>query len=184
MKILLALSLLLILVAAGCTDSERETMIKVSDAMADEAVAGTDPMKDTPPDDAMMKKTVEVMMYSGTILAGTTSKVIDFNQADYETAKNEEKTILLYFYANWCPICKREIQELYSAFNDLDNENVIAFRVNYKDSDTDNSEENLAKEYGIAYQHTKIILKNGKQVLKSPDSWDKERYLEEIKRLS
>ena len=130
------------------------------------------------------QESADTEQYTGTILAGTTSKVLDFNQNDYDAVLASDKTILLYYYANWCPICKREVLEMYAAFSELDDGNVVAFRVNYKDSDTDDYEEELAREYGVSYQHTKVILKNGEQVLKSPDSWDKERYLEEISRLS
>jgi len=32
----------------------------------------------------------------------------------------------------------------------------------------------------VGYQHTKVFLKNGKRILKAPDSWDKDRYMFEI----
>lgn len=120
--------------------------------------------------------------YQGTVLAGTVSKVLDFNKVDYDKALAAKKNIVLYFYANWCPICKREVPEFYSAFNALNAPNLIAFRVNYNDSDTDNDEVALARQFGVPYQHTKVFLKNGERVLKSPESWDKNRYLAEIKK--
>ena len=67
-----------------------------------------------------------------------------------------------------------------AAFNELNTDQVIGFRVNYKDSDTDSNEEALAREFGIANQHTKVAIKDGQRVLKSPESWDKSRYLSEI----
>ncbi|MEK7531539.1 MAG: thioredoxin family protein [Patescibacteria group bacterium] len=122
--------------------------------------------------------------YFGEILAGKDSPLIDFNKKDYDQALLEGKPILLYFYASWCPICREETANaLYPAFNALKEETVVGFRVNYKDSDTDKSEEMLAKQFGVAYQHTKVLLKNGKQVVKSPESWDKARYIKEINSL-
>lgn len=119
--------------------------------------------------------------YSGTILAGKTSLLLNFNMGDYEKALKSNKTILLYFYANWCPICKEETSNaLYPYFNELNNPQVIGFRVNYNDNETDNNEKSLAREFGVAYQHTKVILKNGQRVLKSPESWNKNKYLTEI----
>ena len=117
---------------------------------------------------------------SGKILAGNSSVIYDFNQADYETALSSDKLVVLYFYANWCPICRAEVPKMYDAFDELTTDKVIGLRVNYKDGDTDDFEKQLAKQYGITYQHTKVFLKNGQQVLKSLEEWNTEKYLEEI----
>jgi thiol-disulfide isomerase/thioredoxin len=114
------------------------------------------------------------------ILAGKTTKYLEFSQEKYEQALKDNKIIILNFYASWCPSCQAEQLEAYKAFNLLNNENVIGFRVNYKDSDTDSFEKEIAKQQGIAYQHTKIIIKDGQRVLKSPETWDSERYISEI----
>lgn len=135
----------------------------------------------------MMKKDEAVMeksLYTGKVLAGTeATKYLDFNKADYDKALKEKKKILLYFYANWCPICKKEQPETFAAFNELNDPDLIGFRVNYRDSDTDSDEEALAKQFGVSYQHTKVILKDGQRVLKAPDSWDKQRYLDELRKV-
>ena len=129
----------------------------------------------------MMNEGNMMSEYKGKVLAGTDkTKYLEFNKADYEIALKEKKKILLYFYANWCPICKKEQPETFAAFNELNEPDLIGFRVNFRDSDTDADEEALAKEFGVAYQHTKVILKNGQRVGKFPDSWDKQRYLDEL----
>ena len=130
------------------------------------------------------KEVISSSEYEGAVLAGTSDTLyLDFNKEDYEKALNEKKKILLYFYANWCPICRVEQLSTFAAFNEINDPDLIGFRVNYRDSDTDESEENLAKEFGISYQHTKIILKDKERVLKAPDSWNKERYLEELSKI-
>lgn len=123
-----------------------------------------------------------LIYYQGTILAGKGSMLLlDFKKADYDRALASEKVIFLYFYANWCPICLVEVPNaLIPAFNEFTTDKVIGFRVNYNDSDTDEDEKTLAKQFGITYQHTKVILKDGKEVLKSLDSWDKDKYLQAI----
>lgn len=118
--------------------------------------------------------------YSGAVLAGSSSPLLDFNQADFDAALRSNKLVVLYFYANWCPICREEFPKMQGAFNELTGDNVVGFRVNFNDNETDDDEVALARKHGIAYQHTKVILKNGQQVLKSPETWEQSRYLTEI----
>ena len=106
--------------------------------------------------------------------------VLDFKKSDYDAALAGDQVILLYFYANWCPICRDEVPRLYDAFNQLNSSGVVAFRVNYNDNETDDAEKALAKQFGITYQHTKVILENDAQALKSLESWDTQTYLEKV----
>lgn len=173
----LVLFMLLSFVAFGCKQAatdlmEQDAMTEKDDTMMKE--------------EAVMEKDESTMQnsYIGKVLAGTEkTKYLEFNKADYDKAMKEKSKILLYFYANWCPICKREQQDTFAAFNEINDPDLIGFRVNYRDSDTDSDEEALAKEFGVGYQHTKVILKDGQRVGKWPDSWDKERYLEELSKI-
>ncbi len=137
---------------------------------------------DVTKESAIVKKEGGVIMvkYTGTVLAGNSAPILDFTKADYGAAVASDKLVVLYFYANWCPICKIEFPQAKAAFNELNTDRVVGFRVNYKDNQTDADEENLARQFGVPYQHTKVFLKNGKQILKAPDSWDKTRYITEI----
>ena len=121
--------------------------------------------------------------FQGRILAGNRAPLLDFVKEDYQQALKSDKLIVLYFFASWCPICKKEVNEaLVPAFNDLNRDDVIGFRVNFNDNDTNKNEKELAKEFGVVYQHTKVFLKNGERVLKSPESWEKGRYGQEIEK--
>lgn len=130
--------------------------------------------------DIKIEKKTQAIPYTGTVLAGTSAKLLDFTKADYDAVVKSDNLIVLYFYANWCPICKAEFPKMQEAFNSLTSNNVVGFRVNYNDNETDDAERDLAREFGVAYQHTKILLKNGEKVLKSPEGWEKDRYLSEI----
>ena len=112
--------------------------------------------------------------YQGNVLAGSLAPFLEFNQADYDKAKAEGKIIILDFYANWCPICRAEEPEIFAGFEELNNPDVVGFRVNFNDSDTGADEKALAQQFNIPYQHTKVILKNGQEVSRSSDSWEKE----------
>jgi thiol-disulfide isomerase/thioredoxin len=118
--------------------------------------------------------------YVGTVLAGTASPLLDFTVVDYRAAVESEKLVLLYFYADWCSICKAEFPQMQAAFNKLTDPNIVGFRVNYKDSGTDADETALARQFGVAYQHTKVFVEGGKLLSKHPDGWDEVRYLKEI----
>ena len=86
---------------------------------------------------------------------------VPFTKEGYEKAKAEGKVIFLEFYANWCPYCAKQKPVNESTFSGPNApENVAGFQVNYKDSETDASEEALAREFNITYQHTRVILKS------------------------
>lgn len=118
--------------------------------------------------------------YSGEVLAGTTSPYIVFNKADYNKALSSNKIILLDFYANWCPICRAEAPELKAGFDSLTTDKVVGFRVNFNDSDTDADEKALAQQFNVPYQHTKILLKDGKEIARSSDQWTKDDFIKQV----
>lgn len=118
--------------------------------------------------------------YKGAVLAGTTTPYLDFNKEDYGNALKENKIILLNFYASWCPTCRAEQPIVFSAFNDLTRNDVVGFRVHWRDGEDNDDAVALAEQFGISHQHTKVLIKNGQKVLKAPDAWDKQRYLDEL----
>jgi len=150
----LAFLLVAFVIAAGC--------VSTSEQMKDEGAGSS------------------VTGYSGKILAGSSAPLIDFNKADYDKALQSGNVVFLYFYATWCPICRAELPHLYGAFNELNTDKIIGFRVNFNDGDTDADERALAQQFQVPYQHTKVFVKDGKSIGKFPDSWDKVRYLSEI----
>lgn len=133
--------------------------------------------KVTNKNDAMTGEKKEMMSsYTGTVIAGKATPYIEFNKADYDQALQSGKIIFLEFYANWCPICRAQAPKLVEGFDALTNDNVVGFRVNYNDDQTDDAEKQLAKDFGVTYQHTHVILKDGKVVSKSNDDLDKESF--------
>ncbi|MEX2012302.1 MAG: thioredoxin family protein [Patescibacteria group bacterium] len=101
---------------------------------------------------------------SGAVIPGT--KIIgnyyQYSDSGYTAAKAAHRPIFLYFYANWCPTCAQQepvVQELMGEISDAKKlDDLVAFRVNFNDSDTDNAEEALAREFGVTYQHTMFVL--------------------------
>ncbi len=114
------------------------------------------------------------------VLAGTSAPLYEFNKAAYEEATKSDKLVVLYFYADWCPFCVAEYPILKNVFNEMTRTDVVGFRVHYNDESTGPNERALARQFGVGYQHTKVFLKKGARVLKSPETWTKERYILEI----
>ena len=106
---------------------------------------------------------------------------VPFTQAAYEQAKAEGKTIFLEFYASWCPICQAQAPALEAGISEIKSDKLVAFRVNYKDSDTDADETALAQKFNITYQHTHIVTNASEEILlRSQESWSKEEVKEKI----
>lgn len=183
---------------AAMEKKEEAMMKKEGDAMMEKTETGTGDVMMKKDDSAMMQKedgaaghmmqdgtmmkddSAMMMKYAGVTLAGTSAPLLDFTKADYDAALKTDKLIALYFYADWCPVCKAEFPVMQGVFSELTTDKVIGFRVNYNDSSTDADEKNLAREFGVAYQHTKVFVKNGQRILKSPEGWTKDRYTTEI----
>lgn len=90
-------------------------------------------------------------MKKDTIMMKKSDRYVPYSKSVFEGASGKRR--ILYFYATWCPTCKIAQEDL-SAREDKIPENVIVMRVNYNDPDTDQEEKDLAKQYGISYQHT------------------------------
>ena len=166
-KLLIFLAILSILIVACQPAKAPETVMEKKEAP-------------TAPQQTTAQTTSGEAKFQGKVLAGTTTPYMEFNKADYDLALKTKPYVVLYFYANWCPICKVEQPSTFAAFNELQRSDMIGFRVNYRDSDTDDDEVALAREFGVTYQHTKVVLKNGQRVLKSPESWNKQDYLDNL----
>lgn len=105
-------------------------------------------------------------------------KYFEFSEAGFEGAASEKR--VLFFYANWCPTCRPTDAE-FSANMDQIPDGAVVIRVNYNDPDTDSLESELAKKYGVTYQHTFVqIDENGSVVTKWNGGKTKE-LLENIK---
>lgn len=92
----------------------------------------------------------------------STSRYVEYSKAALDQAAGNRR--VLYFYANWCPICKPANADFTANSSKIPSD-VTVLRVNYNDSDTDQEEKDLAKKYAVTYQHTFVQIDGqGKQV--------------------
>ncbi len=134
-----------------------------SDSMInkDEVMLPNDKKALMEPAEAMMKKDEQVTE-GDNMMAG--SRYVMYSKSLLESSSSNRR--VLFFYASWCPICKPADASFREKENKIPRD-VRVIRVNYNDSDTDQEEKDLAKKYGITYQHTFVQIDNsGKEVSK------------------
>jgi len=100
------------------------------------------------------------MDYAGTENAMMTNKrYVEYASDVLEKTQSTRR--VLFFYASWCPLCKPVNAELEEKVNQIPSDSTV-IRVHYNDPETDQEEKNLAKKYGVTYQHTFVqIDQNG-----------------------
>lgn len=82
--------------------------------------------------------------------------VLNVNKNNFNEVKNNEKTVLLDFYADWCGPCQMvaPIVEQIAA----ENPQYLVGKVNVDE------QEELAQEFGVYSIPTMVVLKNGEVV--------------------
>lgn len=120
------------------------------------------------PEEGMMKPEEKMMEKSGSAMmeqsAMKKSAYVPYTEEALEAAKESRR--VLFFYANWCPFCKDADADFAQNMAKLP-ENVTVLRVNYSDTETDETEKALAKRYGITYQHSFVQIDAEGKVLAS-----------------
>lgn len=93
-----------------------------------------------------------------------TSQYVEYTTEVFEQSSSTRR--VLFFYASWCPTCRpadANFKENVSQFPD----DLTVIRVNYNDTETSDEEKELARKYGVTYQHTFVqIDKEGNTVVK------------------
>jgi thiol-disulfide isomerase/thioredoxin len=102
-------------------------------------------------------ETADAMMEKG-------GSYVPFSPQAFSSAATTRR--VLFFYASWCPTCKPADADFSQNAAQLPAD-VTVIRVNYNDPDTDQAEKDLAKKYGVTYQHTYVqIDAQGNEVAK------------------
>lgn len=171
--------LAMLAVLAGCTQAlQKDTVMEKSEpAMIEQETApeaATEEAAMEKKDAVMEKEQAETMMTSG---------FIDYNKELFDKAQSEGKLVVLAFHADWCPSCVAERAAIAGGIKQLPEDKIVVFEVHYKDDQTTDEHTALIKQYQIPYQHTKVVLKDGRMVLKSPKAWTADEFVAEMQKL-
>ena len=163
-KIIVAISLI-VLIGGYLIINNTDSADKSTSTNSNTTVSAEENIKkDNPPVDA------QPVTESTTVISFRSEKLAHnyyiYDSDDYSAALDAKRPIFLFFYANWCPTCAEQEPMIVSIMNSLENnpdlKDFVAFRVNYNDNETNDSEKDLSIEFGVLYQHTMFTLdKNG-----------------------
>lgn len=133
------------------------------------------------PDGTMVAPDGTMIAPNPTVLVSGNVEYVPFTLASYAQAKAQGKTIFLEFYASWCPICIRQAPALKGGLESIQSDTLVAFRVNFKDTETDADETALAQKFNITYQHTHIVADaQENELLRSQEEWNKQAVIEKV----
>lgn len=124
---------------------------------------------------------------SDLVIGSDSAETVESNPNPYQeyskatfNKNTDKKTRILFFYADWCPTCRPVDAEIKANLSAIPKD-IVIIKVNYNDDYTDQDEKDLARRYGITYQHTFVrIDSKGNEV----DKWnggDFEKLLEYAK---
>ncbi len=103
-----------------------------------------------------------------------------YDPVAYQNALAEKKVVYLYFYANWCPICKASRPKILDAFNKINYDDVVGFEVHYNDDEVKDFDKDITRSYQIPYQHTTVISKNRGEVYRSLQELSTDEIIKEL----
>jgi hypothetical protein len=102
-----------------------------------------------------------------------------FDRDIYNEELASEKVVMLYFDADRCSQCREEFGVMERVFEGMPAEFVAGFRVRMG-TGASSAEEAIAREHDVETANTKLLLRGGQSVVKTSESWDMQRYIEEI----
>ena len=151
--IILVIAVVAVVWFGGCTRSQNSA---TSESVLQKDSQNSMEKTEAPEQEAMEKKVGEAMMAD--------SRYVEYSTGALEKAATNRR--VLFFFASWCPTCAPADASFTQNARNIP-EDLVLIRVNYNDPDTDQEEKDLAKKYGITYQHTFVqIDSTGKEVTK------------------
>lgn len=126
----------------------------------------------------MLPKAIETIPTSRVDTSKITSRYAKYSPEVFASFANTRR--VLFFYAAWCPTCQPADESFNQNMGQIPADTSV-IRVNYNDSDTDQQEKDLAKKYGITYQHTFVQVDTAGQEIAKWNGGQIEELLSRLK---
>ena len=82
--------------------------------------------------------------------AASATDVRPFDRAAFETAQQQNRPIIVFVHAPWCPVCRSQIKTMDKVTADSEYRNLIVFRIDY------DTQRPLWQSFGATQQSTLI----------------------------
>lgn len=166
----------------GRSDEETTSMEQPADTMSSAAVKTEEKMMEKQSDemkkdDAMMEKSESTMTKDADTMMKK-SRYVSYAKEVFDSSQDTRR--VLFFYANWCPFCKDADADFEKNMAQLPAD-VTLIRVNYKDTETEAAEKELASQYGITYQHSFVQIDNNGKALATWNGGGYESLMQHLK---
>lgn len=84
--------------------------------------------------------------------------VKDYTREAFSAAQAQNKTVVLWFHASWCPTCARQAKSFTNLQSDKALDGVTVFKADY------DSTEELQREVKVSRQSSMIVYKGAKEI--------------------
>lgn len=99
-----------------------------------------------------------------------------YTQEKLDALNKAGKPALVFIYADWCPTCKAQDKMLGELLPTEEFKGITTLRVNF------DAQKPVVRAFGVRYQSTLIVFKNGKEVGRMTAETDRGRIAELLRK--
>ena len=112
------------------------------------------------------------------IMASTAARAVEFpyTQQRFDTLQQQGEPILVFIHAVWCPTCKKQEIILGELLPRKEFEKLTVLKVDF------DKQMEVVRGFGVKYQSTLIVFRNGKEKGRSTASTDRNEIVALLRR--
>lgn len=100
-----------------------------------------------------------------------------YTQEKMDALNKAGESTLVFVYADWCPTCKAQEKILGELLSTDEFNGITTLKVNFDE------QKSVLRTFGVKYQSTFILFKNGKEVVRVTAETDRERIAEWLRKV-